>query len=335
VRAPLLVAVVLALAACGSEARDTQTGLDSAERTWVRGLAAWMQETERAGARAERLRFTGPRVRFDRVARPVRTCAERYRDRPGRAPTPRLKDIERRALSACREFARAARAESRAFAGDPGEALATADAALAAGNGIRLEMDRRLELLLVWNRPLPVLGGDRTTSRIEPRLGRIAARFARRPAQVRCWSNRDWPHVYDEWQAFANDADIPVAFVASFDRGRVNLDPTICAGLVRLLYRRDVPDGGEGLLDVAEAVAVLAHEVEHLVSPASEAVTECRAVQAIREFARALGASPDQAALLADVYWEDLYPENDAEYRTPLCRDGGPLDLDPETAVWP
>jgi hypothetical protein len=297
-----------------------------------------MEDVQRAAARAESLRLgSGPGAaeRFEREVEPVRDCRGRFNEKPGGAPSPRLEQVQRLALDTCEQYSRAVQAEHRAFAGNPGEALATADAAWAEGNRLWLEMERELELLLTWNRPLPVVGGDRETSRIEPRFGRIASRLANRPVQVRCWSERDWPQVYAEWRSFSNRPDIPAGFVASFDRGRLNLDPETCAGLVRLSYRDDVPDGGDALADVAAAVGVLAHEVEHLVSPASEAVTECRAMQAIREFARALGATRADAARLAEVFWTDVYPTNTREYRTEQCRDGGPLDLDPESSVWP
>ena len=38
---------------------------------------------------------------------------------------------------------------------------------------------------------------------------------------------------------------------------------------------------------------------------------------------------------LATTYWKDLYPRNPPGYRTQLCHDGGPLDLNPESDRWP
>jgi hypothetical protein len=337
--AALALVAALAFSACGSTDDSPEgAGLEADERTWVRGLSAWKQDVQRAAARAEALRLSsepGAAERFEREVEPVRECRGRFNEKPGGAPSPRLERVQRLALDTCEQYSRAVREEHRAFSGNPGEALATADAARAEGNRLWLEMERELELLLTWNRPLPVVGGDRETSRIEPRFGRIASRLANRPVQVRCWSKRDWPRVYADWRSFSNDPEIPAGFVASYDRGRLNLDPDGCAGLVRLAYRDDVPDGGDALVDVAWSVGLLAHEVEHLVSPASEAVTECRSMQAIREFARALGATAAEAARLAGVYWKDVYPTNARAYRTKQCRDGGPLDLDPDSSVWP
>ena len=333
--------VAISLVACGVGDETAERGrLTFDERAWVRELVAWMASVEQGAGDGEELRFEalggGPeaRQRFDTAVAPVLGCAERFRDRPGEAPSKRLGKVAELALEACEQFARAIRAELRAFDGNPGEQLAIVDAANAEGTRLLLEADRELELLATWNRPLPVRGGDRRTSRIEPRFGRIASRFANRRIEVRCWSRQDWREVFGDWQAFANDRDLVTGFVASFDRGQLSLDPDTCNGLVRLAYHQDVPEG-EDAWEVAGAVGTLTHEVEHLVSPASEAVTECRGMQAIREYARALGATKREAAMLAEVYWDELYPENPAEYRTRQCRDGGPLDLDPASAAWP
>jgi hypothetical protein len=239
VRSPAWVAAVaaLALAGCGGGGTEDRAGLAAEERTWVRELVAWMQGVERAGARAEAIRSrilsggSGSRRDFDEAAEPVRDCGARFERSPGDAPTKRLARVARLALEACEEFARGVRAESRAFTGNPGEALFTADEAFAKGNRLWLETEHEVELLATWNRPLPVRGGDRATSRVEPRFGRVAGRFANRPVEVRCWSRKDWPDVYGEWRTFANDRDLPAGFVSSFDRGRFSS-----------LYVRD-PDG--------------------------------------------------------------------------------------------
>jgi hypothetical protein len=83
-------------------------------------------------------------------------------------------------------------------------------------------------------------------------------------------------------------------------------------------------------------VGLLAHESGHLFeSETNEAKTECFAVQRIAELARILGVSGSYADGLAEVYWKDLYPRNPPGYRTSLCRDGGPLDLNPRSDKWP
>ena len=81
----------------------------------------------------------------------------------------------------------------------------------------------------------------------------------------------------------------------------------------------------------AEAVAVLAHEAEHLRNGlrASEAVTECQGMQRMRRLARLMGASQDYADLLAERYWGDLYQYNLKKYKTlRTAATSGTLDLD-------
>jgi hypothetical protein len=59
---------------------------------------------------------------------------------------------------------------------------------------------RRLAAELRDRRPLPVSGGLVGTSRIEPRLGSALTSLAaaRRPVEVRCWSQADWRAVRAE-----------------------------------------------------------------------------------------------------------------------------------------
>jgi hypothetical protein len=84
------------------------------------------------------------------------------------------------------------------------------------------------------------------------------------------------------------------------------------------------------------SVWTLAHEAHHLAGEANEAVTDCRALQSIAGTATALGATAEFARDVADYAWR-LYPEvrGGTEYFTTACRNGGPLDLHPESPVWP
>jgi hypothetical protein len=105
---------------------------------------------------------------------------------------------------------------------------------------------------------------------------------------------------------------------------------------MRLIYRRERPEQGVALGMTAASVGVLAHEAGHLREvDMSEAETECFAVQKVRELAPILGTSTSYADLLARVYWEYVYPTEPADYRTGACRNGGPLDLNPRSDVWP
>ncbi len=82
------------------------------------------------------------------------------------------------------------------------------------------------------------------------------------------------------------------------------------------------------------AVHVLTHEAMHMRGETNEAVTECEAIQRDALTARMLGASDRQAAGLARVYWQIVYPDMPDDYRTGDCVRGGALDEGLPTAPW-
>jgi hypothetical protein len=83
------------------------------------------------------------------------------------------------------------------------------------------------------------------------------------------------------------------------------------------------------------SVHVLTHESMHLAGVMDEAEADCFAVQVDAVVARALGADPRFARLLAREYWKYYYPTQDARYRSGECHEGGALDLFPERRGWP
>jgi hypothetical protein len=85
----------------------------------------------------------------------------------------------------------------------------------------------------------------------------------------------------------------------------------------------------------AWAVQALAHEAWHLAGELDEARTQCFGMQSTAHVAKRLGAAPARAQALAAYLYEHVYPRLPANYRTGHCRNGGPLDLRPETAAWP
>lgn len=86
--------------------------------------------------------------------------------------------------------------------------------------------------------------------------------------------------------------------------------------------------------DEVIAVHVLSHEARHMAGVTAEAVAECQAVQRDALTARLLGATADQATLLARRYWRLDYPRMSDDYRSPDCRPGGPLDERLPDAPW-
>ena len=186
------------------------------------------------------------------------------------------------------------------------------------------------------DKPLPTRSGATSTSRIEPRFGRVASSLAGKPAQVRCWSSLDWARINGDLLAHGG-AHESLDYVSGFywpPTGRIHLDPTACAGLVDLAYRGLRPDRGRAFARIALAVDTLAHESMHRRGFRSEAIAECYAVQLDYRTATLLGASSAYASLVARQSWAE-YPAHPAAYLSSECRNGGKLDLSPQRSTWP
>jgi hypothetical protein len=164
--------------------------------------------------------------------------------------------------------------------------------------------------------------GDR---RMQAQLASVITELADAPAAVHC----------QRWTQTWFDASGHVGFVPWDADG----NPT---GVVQISY-----DGCRSLRawlnsdrnaptpDQIDAVHVVAHEAFHIAGVHSEADTECYSVQRTAWVAQALGATAQQAADLARAYWADTYPHLPDDYRTADCHDGGRLDLDPASPMWP
>ena len=88
--------------------------------------------------------------------------------------------------------------------------------------------------------------------------------------------------------------------------------------------------------EMAQALMVVTHQAEHLKAPtASEAEVECSAVQHVRPLVRAAGWDAAYATEMASQAWELSYRQLPPAFRSPACRDGGPLDRNPRSSAWP
>lgn len=94
-------------------------------------------------------------------------------------------------------------------------------------------------------------------------------------------------------------------------------------------------DKADPTIEQIVAVQVLTHESYHLAGIASEAETECKALQRIDDVAGWLGASPDQSRSLAERYYDEIYPRMPTAYRSRECVDQGELDVAPDDPTWP
>jgi hypothetical protein len=317
--------------------------LSDAELGWITDYATWSdrfyrQLVREAEARGEVLGDTAGADRYRQETVELRDCASGI-DQLGDTP-PRLGPTLRAVRRMCGSVADAS---TRLVDAAPEARMDAFVRMNEAGSGVYLEvqrLDEALDELTLARGKLPRLGGSGSarTSRVEPALTAVSARVADgRAIEVRCWSADDWKRVLDEESALTLGA-MTVDTIGAFAQpltGTVHLQQEQCAPLVRLTEGARVPDDDD-LYDVAFAVGTLSHEIQHVVAPgASEAGTECAAVQHNAEVARELGVSAGEARKIADLYWEAIYPEEEDGYQTADCAPGGVLDLAPETDAWP
>ena len=173
---------------------------------------------------------------------------------------------------------------------------------------------------------------------MENRLSVIASEIAGRDVRVECQGR------------------VGAALDATSESGSVWFDPKgrpadvaqlkrgVCAGLVGFARGSSEPrfsclDGGSpcsfDTLTTLHALQTLAHEAWHLAGEQDEPVAECYALQTIELVAVRLGASRRRARGAARATAGELYPRMPAAYQSADCRNGGRLDLRPDSPVWP
>jgi hypothetical protein len=154
------------------------------------------------------------------------------------------------------------------------------------------------------------------------RFSAEASRVAQKPVSIRCDEGGDYVGAVQHADG-----------VAVVGGDLAYLTPERCLDLYRLAFKGEVRSNGTG-----RALAVLAHEAWHLRGLADEGATECYALQSGVEIGRRLGLSADSARDLMrrQLVENELRGRASPEYRIPPeCRDGGRLDLDPESAEFP
>jgi hypothetical protein len=277
------------------------------EVAWFRQMAAFANAVSNLSEQA-----AGPDGARAKAA--LRDCGPIFRSSVGPAPTRRQRAAARTILAACADFGR----------GD----LASGDRALSAsGTRIFLRSD---------GRSLPRRGGIAKASRVEPRFSRVAAALSGVPGTVvRCWSLPDWVALIEERGAYTGGAvDLRADGFVS-EGTRVNLAPRMCDRLVRFVYEGRRPPRGKVKLQLANTVLTLGHETVHVAPGGDEAVATCYGLQRMRRAGVLLGAPRAYADSLAELAWSGLYPYGLKKYHSPECKDGGKLDLNPRSAVWP
>ncbi len=153
------------------------------------------------------------------------------------------------------------------------------------------------------------------------RFSAEASRIARHRVEIRC--DEAGEHV-----GAIQHAD----GIAIVEDRLAYLTPERCHDLYRLAF-----EGETTFSQTARAVAVLAHEAWHLRGVSDEGTTECYALQTGVEIGRRLGLSADTARrMMRQQLVENALRDAASPYRLPPdCRDGGRLDLNPDTAQFP
>jgi hypothetical protein len=169
----------------------------------------------------------------------------------------------------------------------------------------------------------------------DSRFSRVASSLAGKQVEVRCWASSGWPRLMREQSAYAGGGLTPATLgVADIGGRRIDLSPTVCAGLADLVDRKFRPTDGIAQLRLAAALVTLAHEPQHSKGIATEAVAECYAIQLAPATAASLGVSRAYAASLVQTYWRH-YGNELPDYRSSACRQRGALDLHRADSIWP
>jgi hypothetical protein len=171
------------------------------------------------------------------------------------------------------------------------------------------------------NRGWDGLGGD-TRAEATVRFSDEASRIVGRPVQIRC-------DEAGEFVGAIQHAD-GVAIVGGT---LAFLTPERCYDLYRLAF-----EGHASFSQTARAIAVLAHEAWHLRGMRDESTTECYALQSGVELGKRLGLDEQTARRMMRQQLAEnaLRARGSLEYLVgPECRDGGSLDLDPDSTRFP
>lgn len=164
----------------------------------------------------------------------------------------------------------------------------------------------------------------------------LAAPIAGLDAKVYCWRPLGWAPFAQQLAIVRGNDEISLKAFADTAEKRIDLEPEVCAVLGRYLRRIRPLELSYENFALAEALVVLSHEAERLKAPAaSEAELECYAVQHVRPFMRAAGWGPGLQEEIALHAWDLGYTQLPPHYRTPQCRNRGPLDRHPASNAWP
>jgi hypothetical protein len=161
-----------------------------------------------------------------------------------------------------------------------------------------------------------------TRAEATARFSEEASRIADKPVTIRCDEAGDYVGAIQHADG-----------VAVVGGDLAYLTPERCLDLYRLAFKGEVRSNR-----TARALAVLAHESWHLRGVSDEGTTECYALQSGAELGRRLGLSDSSARRLMrqQLVENARLGRTNPAYLVPAdCRDGGRLDLDPNSERFP
>jgi hypothetical protein len=182
---------------------------------------------------------------------------------------------------------------------------------------------------------LAAVGFARREDRIHQQqtLGAIATELAGRPVAVRC------PGFLESLVDVRGEAGRVQFDANGRPANHTDLAPSTCSALRHLdqveftCIERETC--GYKQFKAAWAAHTLAHESFHLRGFEDEGITECYALQNSAFVAERLGVPVKQATELQAWLYKDGYPNEPQDYQSADCYDGGPLDLRPQSSVFP
>jgi hypothetical protein len=201
--------------------------------------------------------------------------------------------------------------------------------------------DRKLEGCLG---PPPTLARAEAgrTRQLEGFLSDVSGDVAGRPVTLHCETAAEW----EATEAAAKVEGHLLGYV--FENARaVHLAPSLCYALHRLRYMHPDPDltclarsrdAGQPLCpprvsELIRSAVTLAHEAYHVGGELNEKRAQCFGLQGAAHVAQRLGIPPSLSDQIAWYAWR--FSEAPKSYDSPECREGGKLDLDPDSTTFP
>jgi hypothetical protein len=160
----------------------------------------------------------------------------------------------------------------------------------------------------------------------EYRLAKVASAIAGRPVEVHC------PGFLQRLVDVSPNAGSVYFSADGRPADFTELNAKTCSALQA--FAKGDTDADDAVA-MAAALHVLAHESFHLAGVRSEAEADCYGLQRTAFVAEQLGADPAEAQRLAYLALLERAQTAPPEYRSSQCYDGGALDLDPGSSVWP